>query len=185
METSFPFTQTHRYTHTTHTHTLAYTYASPHKRVNLLKPKAVFNFDGRHGMGVSLSTRNDSVKRGTLHRTPRGSLGCSCLTERLPPQDQITAACGMLSALNAGWLWGVHVLGPSCVRMPYCLTQAGWQWHWGAKSLPRKTPGVSGSGRVSQKRSALSLLVSLELAGNRLTFTPSSAFQIGCSLSGR
>lgn len=117
-------------------------------------------------------------------RTLRGSLGCSCLTERLPPQDQITAACGMLSALKAGWPWGVHVLGPSCVRIPYCLTQAGWQWHWGAESLPRKTLGVSGSGRVSQ-RTALFLLVSLELAGNRLTFTQSSAFHIGCSLSGQ
>lgn len=35
------------------------------------------------------------------------------------------------------------------------------------------------------QRTALFLLVSLELAGSRLTFTQSSAFQTGCSLSGQ
>lgn len=132
---------------------------------------------------VFLYPQETMLWRGEPARAPQGSLGCSCLTKRLPPQDQITATCGMLSALKAGWLWGVHVLGPSWVRIPYCLTQAGCQWHWCAESLPRKTLGVSGSGWVSQ-RTALFLLVSLELAGNRLTFTQSSAFQIGCSFSG-
>lgn len=68
----FP-SQTDRQTDAPHKHTynLACMYTSPHKTVNLLKPKAVFNFDGRHGMGVSLSTRNDAVKRGTREDSAR------------------------------------------------------------------------------------------------------------------
>lgn len=118
------------------------------------------------------------------HLLPIVSLVYQCWTGSLHPQNQITPVYGKLSALKAGWLWGVHIFCPFCVRVLYCLIRAGWKWHWCADSLPRKTLGVSGSGRVSQ-RTALFLLVSLELAGNRLTFTQSSAFCIRCSISGR
>lgn len=96
-----------------------------------------------------------------------------CLAESLRPRNQALPVWGMLSALKASsreftWFWpfglGSMLSNQNWMGMvPVC------------NSLPRKTLGVSGSGRVSQ-RTALFLWVSLGLAGNRLDFHPEFCF---------
>lgn len=78
------------------------------------------------------------------------SLGHVCFTERKPSPSEPGIACLWNALCFERQLWGVHMFGP--FGLGSMLSNQNWMGVvLVCNSLPRKTLGVSGSGRVSQR----------------------------------